>query len=69
MAGSAKVEMKGPRAWKAAIRTHLLWSRNRLMNSGLSSVCLTVGEQTQETGMNTSAQAFLTPHTPSSHSE
>ena len=27
---------------------------------------LTVGLQTQDTGMKTSAQAFLTPHTPSS---
>ena len=67
MAGSAKVEMKGPRAWKAAILTQRLWSLNKLRNRGLNSDCLTVGEQTQETGMKTSAHAFLTPQTPSSH--
>ena len=34
---------------------------------GESSYCLTAGEQTQESGMKTSAHALRTPHTSSSH--
>merc|ERR1719412_1305136 len=67
MEESAKVEMKGPSAWKAAIRTHLDWSLRRLTKRGESSYCRTAEEQTQESGMKTSAHAFRTPQTSSSH--
>jgi len=65
-AESAKVEMKWPRAWKAATLTHLDSSLSRLTKRGDSSECRTAAEHTQDTGMKASAHAFLTPHTPSS---
>jgi len=49
------------------MRTHLDWSLSKLMKMGDNSDLRTVGEQTQDTGMKTSAQALRTPHTPSSH--
>ena len=42
------------------------WSRSKLTKSGESSYCRTAGEQTQESGMKTSAHALRTPHTSSS---
>ena len=46
--------------------TYRDWSRSKLTKSGESSYCRTAGEQTQESGMKTSAHALRTPHTSSS---